>query len=62
MNEELVGLALPRMLRGDQAGHDFEQLADPTHWPELEVCPGDATLRGGSRRAEHLSCAAIDDH
>jgi hypothetical protein len=44
MNEELVGLALPRMLRGDQAGHDFEQLADPTHWPEFKVGSRNLTL------------------
>jgi hypothetical protein len=44
MNEELVGLALPRMLRGDQAGHDFEQLADPTHWPEFKVGSRNPTL------------------
>ena len=59
--EILVGLAAARMLRGDQAGDDFEQFADALQRAGVEIGAPDMALRSSVGDADEVLRTPIND-
>ncbi len=59
--EVLVGFAVARMLRGDQAGHVLGQLADARQRTVLEIGIADHPFRAAAGASDEPLGAAVDD-
>ena len=58
--EVLIALAFAAVLRGDQAGHQLQQLGGAGEGPLLQLCAEDIALGGGQRIARQHLVAAVD--